>query len=283
MFEERQLDGYLRRIGVSGPLRADAESLRRIHRAHLATIPYENLDIQLGRTISLEPEALYRKVVESRRGGFCYEQNGTLALALRASGFTLTIVEGGVHREERGESAWGNHMLLLVEADGQRWIADAGLGDGFLEPLPLAEGEHRQGAFTHRLKRLDAETWRCFPDAHGSVGSFDFRLTPRKIEDFAGRCLELSTSPESSFVKVLTVQQPGEPCLARIRSRTFSTSGPTLSGGKTERFVTDRAEFETLLFDDFGLGRQTLNPSEVDTLWANATGQHETWLSTRAA
>ncbi|ADD43756.1 arylamine N-acetyltransferase family protein [Stackebrandtia nassauensis] len=283
MFDTPQLEAYLRRIKVPKPRRADAEALRRIHRGHLTTIPYETLDIQLGRKVSLDPQALFEKIVESRRGGFCYELNWTFALALRAAGFEVTLVEGGVHREKRGDSAWGNHLVLLVEADGRRWIADGGLANGFIEPVPLEEGTARQGPFTHRLERLDSETWRCFPDPHGSVSSFDIRVSPQRIEDFEARCLELSTSPESSFVRVLSVYLPGEPRMSRLVSRTFASSGPDLPDGKTERLVPDREQFASILFDHFRLGPQTLGPAEVDRLWDKATAQHEVWLSQKAA
>ncbi|MEU4830536.1 arylamine N-acetyltransferase [Streptosporangium sp. NPDC023615] len=155
MTAEMTVEPILRRIGHRGPANADLETLFALHRAWRQTVPYENLDIQLGRPISLEPDALFDKLVRRRRGGYCYEQNAVLATLLRLVGFRVTMVEAGALRAVRGEAMWGNHNALLVDLDGRRWLADAGIGDGFVEPLPLREGSHAQGDLTYRLERLD--------------------------------------------------------------------------------------------------------------------------------
>jgi N-hydroxyarylamine O-acetyltransferase len=105
---------YLERIGYYGPLSPTAETLRRLHVAHLMSVPFENLSIHLGEPIVLEDAALFDKVVAHRRGGFCYELNGLFAWLLRALGFRVTMLAAEV-RNARGE--WGapfDHMALLV-------------------------------------------------------------------------------------------------------------------------------------------------------------------------
>jgi arylamine N-acetyltransferase len=82
---------------------------------------------------------------------------------------------------------WGNHNVLLVDVGGERWVADAGIGDGFVEPLRLREGPHTQGELTYRLEQLDPDTWRVHHHPGGSVASYDFRLHPRELDDFADR------------------------------------------------------------------------------------------------
>lgn len=111
-------------------------------------------------------------------------------------------------RATRGDAAWGNHTVLLVDADGRRWLADAGIGDGFLDPLPLREGVHEQHGFTYRLDRLDDETWRFVHHPRGSIGSYDFRREPRELADFEGHSHRLATSPESPYVTTLVVARP---------------------------------------------------------------------------
>ncbi|MGH8793562.1 MAG: arylamine N-acetyltransferase family protein [Stackebrandtia sp.] len=281
MFDRGQLSAYLKRIRHSPDVRPDLETLRSLQRAHLTWVPYENIDIQLGRSLSLAPDALFDKVVTARRGGFCFEMNGTLAMALRAVGFDVSYVEGGVGRQTAGERAWENHVVLLVDVAGQTMVTDAGLGDGFLEPLPLRVGEHRQGDFTYRLEQLDARTWRCFPDPHGSVQSFDFRTTPCSLDDFAERCVELSTSPESSFVKTLSALQPRHGSKLALRARTVFTTGPSVADGNGRRLLESREEFAAMLAA-FGIGEPTVGEPELDVLWDKARAQHEVWLAEQA-
>lgn len=118
---------YLTRIGYEGSVNPSVETLRLLHRAHVLTVPFENLDIHLGRSISLDPSALFRKIVLSRRGGYCFELNGLFALLLEQLGFSVTrlaarVLYGGEGVRPR------SHQLLLVQIGESRWIADVGFG-----------------------------------------------------------------------------------------------------------------------------------------------------------
>ncbi len=256
-------------------------TLCRLHRAWRTRVPYENLDIQLGRPIRLTPEALLDKFGRRGRGGFCFEMNGALALLLRSTGFPVDIVEAGVLRAVRGEEAWGNHVALLVTAGGERWLADTGIGDAFLEPLPLRAGVHRQGDLEYRLEHLDAETWRMHHHPGGTVGSYDFRTRPRALADFADPCRELATSPASPFVRVLVAQHHRDGHELALRSREVTTSGPDRSSRRVlatiDEFVETLRAFEIPTAD---LGRDG-----IETLWERSGTQHAAWraISTRAA
>ncbi len=138
------IDSYLKRINYTGSLEPTLETLRNIHRQHLLSIPYENLDIHLGRRFELNQEHFFKKLVFEKRGGWCYEMNGLLAWVLRELGFEVQYLSGTVGREQKGNLAEGNHLVLLVHLD-KPYIADVGFGDGILEPLPLQEGVYRQG------------------------------------------------------------------------------------------------------------------------------------------
>ncbi|MFJ9884696.1 arylamine N-acetyltransferase [Streptomyces sp. NPDC091287] len=197
-------------------------------------VPYENLDIQLGRPVSLDPDALFDKLIRRRRGGYCYEQNAGLAMLLRLAGFEVSMVEGGVMRQARGDAMWGNHHALIIDLDGRQWVADAGIGDGFIEPLHLREGPQTQGRFTFRLERLASDTWRFHHHPGATIVSYDFRLQPREPADFAARSHDLSTSPESPYVTTLIPHGPlpGTPrCCCRGRcgstARTAEVPGPS--------------------------------------------------------
>src|SRR5262245_46685487 len=142
--DDAGLDAYLRRIGYRGPRAASPEALAALHEAHVAAVPFENLDILLGRTISLDLDALEAKIVSGRRGGYCFEQNTLFRAVLERLGFRVTSlaarVRGGDVLRPR------THMLLRVDLDEGPWLADVGFGgDGLVHPLPLAAGPGRDG------------------------------------------------------------------------------------------------------------------------------------------
>ena len=137
---------YLERINYHGSLASTAETLRELQVAHLLAVPFENLSIHAKQPIVLEVEALYTKIVEHRRGGFCYEANGLFAALLRALGFEVTMLSAEVANAEGGFSPDFDHMALMVSLE-QRWLVDVGFGDSFREPLLLDErGEQVQGS-----------------------------------------------------------------------------------------------------------------------------------------
>jgi N-hydroxyarylamine O-acetyltransferase len=264
----------LHRLGVDAPLRPDLPTLRMLHRAWRTRVPYENVDIQLGRPIELTPEALLDKFGRRARGGFCYEMNGALALLLRSVGFAVDLVECGVLREDRGDPAWGNHVALLVTAGGEPWLADTGIGDAFLEPLPLREGNHRQASLLYRLERLDTTTWRVHHHPAGSVASYDLRTRPRALAEFAGRCHELATAPASPFVRVLVAQHHRDGQELALRSRLV------VSGGR-ERTISGLAEFAEVL-TRFRIPVADLGTDGIEALWERAGTQYAAWLEMRA-
>ncbi|HZQ94311.1 MAG TPA: arylamine N-acetyltransferase [Candidatus Sulfotelmatobacter sp.] len=242
---------YLSRIGYSGPTSPAIGTLRGLHNAHLLAVPFENLDISLGRRIVVDEDAIVRKVVELRRGGFCYELNGAFAALLRALGFKVTLLSARVARANGGEGPEFDHLALRVDL-GEPWLADVGFGDSFLEPLRIqAEKEQSDPAGTFRLiedgqrwnlqKREPDSTWRA---------QYSFSLQPRRIEEFAGVCEFHQTSPESSFTQ------------KRICSRATPDGRITLAemklietrrGQRQERTVTSEEEWNSILRDRFGI------------------------------
>ncbi|QFU93551.1 arylamine N-acetyltransferase [Amycolatopsis sp. YIM 10] len=267
------IDAFLDRLDYRGPLRPDAVTLWELHRAWRLRVPYENVDVQLGRPIPLTPDALVDKFAHRRRGGLCYEMNGALGLLLEAAGFTVTVVEAAVLRVARGDRQWGNHIALLVDADGERWLADTGIGDAFLEPLPLREGEHRQGRLTYRLERLDAGTWRMHHDPQGTVASYDFRTEPRELAEFADRARD--KSPDSPFVRVFVAQHHRDHHELALRARTVTRTGPD---GSDRRTLSTLDEFADAL-TEFRIPLDDITPGDLAGLWAKTGSQPEAWLA----
>jgi N-hydroxyarylamine O-acetyltransferase len=194
---------YLERIGYRGPTRPSANVLRRLHRRHLLSIPFENLDIGLHKPIVLSDAAFYDKIIRRRRGGFCYELNGSFASLLKKLGFKVHMLSARVARKGGGFSPDFDHMTLLVRLK-EPWLADVGFGDSFTEPkrLDLSSPQADHGK-DYRFTRKDG--WILLSRrAQGNrlwESQYKFNLTSRSLKDFIPRCRWQQTSPTSHFRK----------------------------------------------------------------------------------
>ena len=193
---------YLKRIDYEGPLEPTAETLRQLHLAHLLAVPFENLSIHAPEPIVLDDDALFEKIVSRRRGGFCYELNGLFAALLRALGFKVAMLSAQVADDEGGFSRDFDHMTLMISGE-ERWLADVGFGDSFVEPLSLDTREaqvQRDRAF-----RIVADgEWLILERADGGADwkpQYRFTLQPFEYADYAEMCEYHQTSPESHFTR----------------------------------------------------------------------------------
>ncbi|MFC6064069.1 arylamine N-acetyltransferase family protein [Streptomyces ochraceiscleroticus] len=269
----------LARIGYTGQVRADAATLCGLYRAWQRCVPYENIDIQLARPISLEPESLVDKFGHRRRGGQCFEINAAFALLLESIGFAITLVEGAADRETFGDERWGGHTVLLVVAGGETWLVDIGLSDPFLEPLRLRQGTHQQGKFRYRLEILQEGVWRAHHHPAALLPSFDFRTTPRRVSEFAARADRHRHDPGADR-GWLIVHRHREGRELALRARTVRCVGP--DGSKHDSTLTGLDEFADTLADVFGVPLEDLGPQGLRTLWEVSGQQHEAWLESRA-
>ncbi|MFT5774227.1 arylamine N-acetyltransferase family protein [Hyphomonas sp.] len=119
-----ELAAYFDRIGFEYSPRADGATLCALCRAHINTIPFENLDVQLGRKTARSQAEIHDKLVSRQRGGWCYEQNGLMGWALDEIGFDVTRLVAGVMREQAGDGQLGNHPCLLVRLEGEDLLVD---------------------------------------------------------------------------------------------------------------------------------------------------------------
>ncbi|HEV7375476.1 MAG TPA: arylamine N-acetyltransferase [Pyrinomonadaceae bacterium] len=246
------IKAYLERINYHGSLAPTAETLRELQVAHLLAVPFENLSIHAGQPIVLEDEALFTKIVERRRGGFCYEANGLFAALLRALGFDVVMLSAGV---ANGEGEFGpdfDHMTLMVSLE-QRWLVDVGFGDSFLEPLLLDEqGEQAQGSRAYRILSDGAHLILMQRD-EGNEWKAQYRFTLRghTYADYAEMCRYHQTSPQSHFTKARICSRAtpeGRITLSEMRLITTSQSG-----GRQERTLTSEEEYADVLRQQFGI------------------------------
>ena len=269
------LAAYFERIGFAGEARPDLATLRALHSAHLLAIPYENLDVQLGRPLTIDPAAAFDKLVTKRRGGWCYEMNGLLAAALEEIGFEVTRMAGAVMREVRGDEAIGNHLVLRVDL-GEPWIADVGLGDGTLEPYRLRAGTMQSGGYSFALEALDDRWWRFRNHQFGGAPSFDVAIEPTALSVLADKCRQLQTAPDSIFRMNLICQRfKGDGVILQLLGRSLRTLRP---GTKSDRILVSADELISVLAGDFGL-----DVPEAASLWPRICARHDEVLAAAAA
>jgi N-hydroxyarylamine O-acetyltransferase len=239
---------YLRRISYSGPLRPSAEVLCELHRAHMFTVPFENLDIAVGKRITCNEEAILRKIIEQRRGGFCYELNAAFAALLREFDFKVTLLSCRVARDDGKVAPEFDHLALKVDLN-EPWLADVGYGDSFVEPLRLtADIEQPQG--TRKFRLTNEAGSLCMEMAESGADwkrQYIFDLIPRQLEDFAGMCQYHQTSPESPFTQ------------KRVCSRATPEGRITLAGS---RLIITRN------------GKRDESPLASDEQWREALKKH---------
>ncbi len=262
---------YFERINYSGPFEPNLATLGQLHRQHLFHIPYENFDIHLGKRVELGELAFFNKLVRQKRGGWCFEMNGLFAWALRQMGYKVSLLAGSV-RPELEDKSEGNHLVLLVELE-RPYIVDVGFGDGFLEPLPLEEGEYKQGYLNFRLGK-EGKRWVVHNHLYGGAKRYDFTLEPYELHQFAAKSLELQTSPSSGFVRTTVCQRITPEKIRVLRGAVFKTIS---QGGVEERVVETESEFRQILDAHFGL-----DLGDISALWPRIRQGHQEWLKEQA-
>ena len=202
------LAAYLQRIEYAGELRPSLAVLQALHLAHATHIHFENLDILLGRPIRLDLASLQAKLIQGRRGGYCFEQNLLFSAVLRQLGFSVSQLAARV-RYRTTAVLPRTHMLLLVELDREPWIADVGFGaDGLLLPVPMNSGQAvRHFAWTYRV--IEEDGLRVLQSLRDDawIDLYAFSLEPQQAVDYELANHYVSTHPASRFVQTLTAQR----------------------------------------------------------------------------
>ena len=239
---------YLERITYHGSLEPTLPTLQALHEAHLLAVPFENLDIPLGRPIVLDEASLWSKIVEQHRGGFCYELNGLFALLLRALGFQVDMLSASVARATGGFGPDFDHLTLLIHLE-QDWLADVGFGESFRQPLRLqAILIQQQDKGSYCLER-EGEFW-IYQEWDGAwKPAYRFSVQPHALRDFAAMCHYHQTSPQSTFTQKRV-------CSLATRSGRITLSDQLLitthEGERTEKVLTHQ-EYQAVLAEQFGI------------------------------
>jgi N-hydroxyarylamine O-acetyltransferase len=224
------LDAYLDRIGYAGVRAASRETLGAIHAAHVAAVPFENLDPLLGRPVNLDLASLSRKMVAAKRGGYCFEVNALLAAALEALGFSVQRLGARVRWGAAADAPEGprTHMTLLVEIDGEAYVADVGFG-GYILSAPLkleADTVQHDAGNALRFVLANGRHTLQLKRSAGWVDVYRFSLEPQFAADYALANWWTATHPDSLFVGNLLVEHATPSRRMTLFNRKLTTRYP---------------------------------------------------------
>lgn len=205
MYTKEQTALYLERIGVTGDLPLNADTLTKIVAAHYCTVPYENLDILADKPLNLDPQALFEKIVLNHRGGFCFELNEALGNLLSSLGFSVTHYAARfILGEPADRLPMRRHHVLLVHLPEGDWLCDAGimreaprialkLEPGLAQSDGIGEYKFEKDPFYGNvlLQKLPGQDFVPF---------FGFTLEPQINADFVMPCFYCEKHPGSPFI-----------------------------------------------------------------------------------
>jgi N-hydroxyarylamine O-acetyltransferase len=263
------LPAYFDRIRWRGPTRRSYETLAGVLDAHMSAIPFENIDVLLGRGIRLDLANLQAKLVGARRGGYCFEHCTLLAAVLESLGFDVTRHTARVIVAAPRAEAGRTHMILTVRVGEDIFIVDPGFGAlAPRAPLPLAEGvEVRVGHDTHWLER-DGKEWRMRA------------RTPEKVADGWVCALDDDNPIDFEMGNHFTSTYPTSPFLNRLMLRALTPDGrigvmnrdvSTWRDGRAyPSQLADRSALRTLLATHFGFDLPEIEQLRVPSVpeWA---------------
>jgi N-hydroxyarylamine O-acetyltransferase len=248
------LDAYLERTGYRGPLESTAATLAELHRCHVEAIPFENLEVMLGRPVNLDLASLQAKLVTRRRGGYCYEHNLLFAAVLERLGYAFTALSARVTMGT-GKLRPLTHMCLRAEADGVAWLVDVGFGgDGLLEPIPMRPGQaaHQEAdAWEYALAEQGGGSWALRSlRPQGWLELYTFTLEARWPIDYTVFNWYTSTHPRSAFTQRLVVQKVANNLRRSLIDGELTLTRPGWTGETRTVAPADRPE---TLASEFGI------------------------------
>ena len=285
------LDGYLARLGLDDRPPATLAGLREVHRAHVARIPYDNLSIMLGRPDPVDPAASVVRASGGGRVGYCFQQNGAFEWLLTTLGFSVSRRHGHVWsrpEDELGTSL--NHLVLVVSGlptddnPGGHWWVDAGLGEGFAEPLPLVRGDHDVDGWSFgigagygaqaagRPTGPAAWTYRHLPG--GALRGIVVTSRDHSTTAIADAHGTLSTGEDSPFRRLVVAQRIDGPEQHTVRGLVHHVLAPT---GRDQRDLSSYDDWRAALVDDLLLPVDDVTDAEWTSLWDRSLAAHRAW------
>jgi N-hydroxyarylamine O-acetyltransferase len=275
MSNDFRLNSYLARIGFGGIIGPDFATLAAIHAAHIHAIPFENFDPLLRRPVKLDLASVQAKLVDGRRGGYCFEQNVLLKAALEAVGFNVTGLAGRVRWMSPPNSPLGpkTHMLLKVDLPDGAYVADVGFGVCVLDsPLRFeTDVEQRTAMGTYRLNEVDGLFLLSATQSAGWRTMYAFNLEPQIQSDYEIGNWFTSTSPLVPFTNMLIMERVSNDKRYKLVNRRFMIEA---RDGQlaVERLIDSADELRQVLDETFNVAPPA-PVEEIFTLIRPSSGQ----------
>ena len=247
------IDAYLKRIKCNREYKPSLNFLRQIHRNHQFNIPFENLDIHIGNQIILDVNKVFDKIVNQRRGGFCYELNGLFYHLLIGLGFQAKIISASVYSDNGLLGPAFDHLLIMVYLDDKQWLVDVGFGNSFLSPLEFVPGKVQMGY--NRYFRIDdlpdgSFVLQSSNDSFSYKKEYVFSKKQHQFVEFIAMCQYHQTSPKSIFTQNKLITQPTKDGRLTLTDSKFIIMK---MGKKEELPILNDDEFLVKLWEHFNI------------------------------
>lgn len=286
-----EVEDYLARLGLAERPPATLDGLRQVHRAHVSRIPYDNLSIMLGRPDPVDPGSCVARAATGSRLGYCFQQNGALGWLLGELGFSVSRRHG--HVWARPDDQLGtqlNHLVLVVSGlpsddnPGGHWWADAGLGEGFAEPLPLVRGDHDVDGWTFGIgagygsqaagRPTGPAAWTYRHPPGGAISGIVVTSRDHSAAAIDASHDELSRGATSPFRRMVVAQRIDGPRFRTVRGLVHHVATP---GSRDQRDLTSYDEWRGALVDDLLVPVGDVTDEEWSSLWDRSVASHRAW------
>ncbi|GLH81233.1 N-hydroxyarylamine O-acetyltransferase [Bradyrhizobium sp. SSBR45G] len=261
------LDKYITRSGYRGPLAPTLETLSGLQAAHVDAIAFEGIDPLLGRPVNIDLAAVQAKIVDGRRGGYCFEQNALLKAALEAIGFAVTPLSARVRWRLDADAPLTprTHMMLKVDLPEGPYLADVGFGSCLLDtPLRMVPDIEQPTVMgTFRLTLSDGLHWLAAKQPAGWRMMYVFDLVPQIHADYVLGNWFTSTSPSTPFTSVLILERLTSEARYRLVNRRFVIEARD-GEVKSERIIETPEALRNVIDEVFGVAL----PVPADDVWA---------------
>lgn len=249
---ELNIKKYYKRIGFKGKGQINEGCLKELHRCHVLSIPFEAIDVQMGKRIDLKLDKIYNKVINQNRGGYCYELNLLFHEMLTKIGFGNYLISARIFDSKQFGPEF-DHMAIIVKLKEQ-WLVDVGFGDLFLEPIQIATGHHQDDTFkTYKITKLDTNEYVLSESLKGKseyIVKYMFSNIPRTVDEFDEQNNWKQTSKDSYFVKNTICTLPTEDGRKTILNNIYKSR----IGGKTEQVEFEgETKFIEILKSEFNI------------------------------
>ena len=227
----------------------DLQNLKKLQTRHLLNVPFENLDIHWKRPILLDASSFYKKIVNEKRGGFCYELNGLFCELLTSLGYQSRIISARVFGGKDFGAEY-DHLAILTRIGDEEFLVDVGFGDFTAEPLKFVLDEEQQDANgIFKIKKHDGEYFEVVKKDGGEWKSeYIFKNLERGLAEFSGMCNFHQTSPESHFTRGKVCSIMTDSGRKTLTDKKFIE---TANGEKRETEIASEDEFNKILEREF--------------------------------